>query len=336
MEEKQYLIGVDVGGTTVKSGLFSKNGRLLEKWEIKTECENGASQLLEDIKNTIILKLQQLQIALPTVAGIGIGVPGSVDGNGVVIHAPNIGWKNFDAAACLSQKIGLPIFIENDANLAAFGELAAGSGQGKHSMAFLTLGTGVGGAIIVNGQLLPGFHGGAGELGHMTMNPDETKPCNCGKRGCLEQYASATGIANLALKYMGQAKGNDKQSILFAKHNITAKEVFDCVKQDDALALKIAEEFGQKLGHALALVSSVIDPQIFVIGGGVSKAGDIILSFIKKHYLKFVFTTGRETEFAIASLGNDAGIYGGMHIVRQRLFSRATDQSNALACKFGA
>lgn len=319
MEEKQYLIGVDVGGTSVKLGLFSIDGQLLEKWDMKTVCANGAEQLLEDIKDTIIFKLRQRQIELSATVGIGIGVPGSVDANGVVIHAPNIGWRNFDAADYLHKKIGLPVFIENDANLAALGELAAGSGQGKESMAFLTLGTGVGGAVILNGQLLHGAHGGAGELGHMTIEPDETRQCNCGKRGCLEQYASATGIAYLAEKYMNQAKQEKKESLLFSYENVTAKEVFDCVKKDDALALDIAEEFGQKLGIALALISSVIDPQIFVIGGGVSKAGEVLLSFIKKNYLNYVFTTGKEAEFAIASLGNDAGIYGGMSLVLRSL-----------------
>lgn len=317
IEKVKYMIGVDVGGTSVKLGLFSEDGELYEKWSVKTQVFGGGERLMEDIKAAILAKLEENKIALSHVTGIGMGVPGSVDAKGIVIHAPNIGWRNFDAAASLSQKIGLPVFLENDANLAALGEWAAGSGKGKSSMVFLTLGTGIGGAVILDGKLISGFHGGAGELGHMTVNLDETKECNCGKRGCLEQYSSATGIANLAKRYMEEEKQGYEMSLLFSFEEVTAKEVFDCVKQKDALAIQIAEEFGERLGHALALTASVIDPQIFIIGGGVSMAGPVLLDFVKKYYVNFVYTTGKETEFAIASLGNDAGIYGGMHLVAQ-------------------
>lgn len=315
--EKKYIIGIDIGGTTVKYGLFEADGTLLEKWETKTDSSLSGEQMMEQIKCSVEQMLEKRCLTAEEVKGIGMGVPGSVNDEGVVIHAPNIGWEMFPAADVLNAKINLPVIIENDANVAALGELAAGSAKGKQSMVFITLGTGVGGAVVVDGKLLRGFHGGAGELGHMCVNPAEKEPCNCGKFGCLEQYTSATGIARLAREYMEATEPEieaDLKSKLYEYKNVTAKEVFDCVKAGDALAIKIAEEFGRLLGNALAQVASVIDPEIFVIGGGVSKAGDILLTYVQKYYEVNAFTPVKKTEFAIASLENDAGIYGGMYL----------------------
>ena len=303
-----YVFGVDIGGTTVKIGLFSTDGELLEKWEITTRTDDGGAYILSDIAKSIENKLAEKNISKEDVKGVGMGVPGPVREDGTVIKCVNLGWGVFNAAEELSSLIGLPVKVGNDANMAALGEYWQGGGKGFQNVIMVTLGTGVGGGIIINGKMLAGVNGAGGEIGHMTIDLDEQDVCNCGKKGCLEQYASATGIVRLANKALNDSS---KPSKLREVKYISAKEIFDAAKSGDEIALSLVEEHGKRLGYALANVACVIDPEVFVIGGGVSKAGDILLNATKKYFQLYAFHACRNTEFHLATLGNDAGMYGG-------------------------
>ena len=304
----QYIFGVDIGGTTVKMGLFSTEGELLEKWEITTRTDDGGAYILSDIAKSIEEKMDEKSITKDDIKGIGLGVPGSVRDDGVVNKCVNLGWGVFNAAEELENITGLPVKVGNDANMAALGEYWQGGGKGYKSIVMVTLGTGVGGGIILDGKILSGTNGAGGEIGHITIDPEEQDYCNCGKRGCLEQYASATGIVRLANRALAES---DKPSSLREVKYISAKEIFDAAKAGDGLAIDLVEEFGKRLGFALASVACVVDPEAFVIGGGVSKAGQIILDAVAKYFQQYAFHPCRDTKFVLATLGNDAGIFGG-------------------------
>lgn len=306
-----YCFGVDVGGTTVKLGLFDMQGNVREKWEIPTRIEDNGKNILPDVAASVLKKLADLDIPENEVAGIGIGTPGPVDDNGIVRKAVNLGWDVLDLNEQLSSLTGLRVKGGNDANVAALGEMWRGGAQGHDHVVLITLGTGVGCGIIIQGKILTGSIGASGEVGHMHIEDDESEYCNCGNQGCVEQYASATGVVRLAKRMLAQS---DEPSVLREKE-LTAKEVFDAVKSGDALALEVAERFGFYLGKALAAVAVVCNPEIFVIGGGVSKAGPILLDYIRKYYLKYTFHADRNVEFALATLGNDAGIYGSAKLI---------------------
>ncbi len=303
-----YVFGVDIGGTTVKIGLFSTEGELLEKWEITTRTDDGGAYILSDIAASIDNKLTEKGISKDDVKGVGMGVPGPVKEDGTVIKCVNLGWGIFNAADELSELTGLPVKAGNDANMAALGEYWQGGGKDYDNVVMVTLGTGVGGGIILNGKMLAGVNGAGGEIGHMTIDLNEQDACNCGKKGCLEQYASATGIVRLANRAL---QATDKPSRLREVKYISAKEIFDAAKNGDDLALDLIEEHGRRLGYALANVACVVDPEVFVIGGGVSKAGDILITTTKKYFQEYAFHACRNTEFQLATLGNDAGMYGG-------------------------
>ena len=202
----RYLFGVDVGGTTVKLGFFDADGNLLDKWEIPTRKEDNGGHILEDVAATIKEKLTRDSIALQDVVGVGLGVPGPVDDAGMVYKAVNLGWGEFNVVKTLSNLLGLPVRAGNDANVAALGEMWKGGGQGYKNLVAVTLGTGVGGGVIVDGKVVAGNNGAAGEIGHITVNPGEKESCSCGRRGCLEQYASATGIVRYASRYLEAMK----------------------------------------------------------------------------------------------------------------------------------
>ncbi len=304
----KYVFGVDIGGTTVKIGLFSTEGELLEKWEITTRTDDGGAYILSDIAASIDNKLTEKGISKDDVKGVGMGVPGPVKEDGTVIKCVNLGWGIFNAADELSELTGLPVKAGNDANMAALGEYWQGGGKDYDNVVMVTLGTGVGGGIILNGKMLAGVNGAGGEIGHMTIDLNEQDACNCGKKGCLEQYASATGIVRLANRAL---QATDKPSRLREVKYISAKEIFDAAKNGDDLALDLIEEHGRRLGYALANVACVVDPEVFVIGGGVSKAGDILITTTKKFFQEYAFHACRNTEFKLATLGNDAGMYGG-------------------------
>lgn len=309
----KYAVGVDIGGTTVKLGLFDENANVLDKWEIPTVKVNNGSQIVPDVAKSILAKLEEKNISKDDVKGIGVGAPGAVNEQGVMTGgAVNLGWPVFNLSESLKEATG-GIFVKaaNDANVAAFGEMWQGGGKGYTDMVAVTLGTGVGGGIIVNGKLLNGATGAGGEIGHIHIEDDETDICGCGHQGCLEQYASATGIVRLANRRLAK---DDKASVLRGAE-ISAKAVFDAVKAGDEVAIEIAEKFGYYLGKGLAAVANVVNPQVFVIGGGVSKAGEALIPFIEPNFQKYVFPPCRGAKFALAQLGNDAGIFGAAGMV---------------------
>lgn len=309
---RRYAIGVDVGGTTVKLGLFDPEGCVLDKWEIPTVKDDEGKRILPDVAESILAKLAEKEIRLQEVQGIGMGVPVAVDGRGTMMgRAVNIGWNPFNIPEALSAYINVPVKVANDANAAAFGEMWKGAGRGCDSMAAVTLGTGVGGGIVIGGKILTGAVGAGGEIGHIHIEDNEPEECGCGNRGCLEQYASATGIVRLAKRRL---KKDDKASVLRGER-LSAKAVFDAVKAGDEVAVEIARQFGEYLGKGLAAVAAVVNPEMFVIGGGVSKAGEILLSFVEPCFQKYAFRPCRETKFALAELGNDAGIYGAAGLI---------------------
>ena len=308
---KKYCFGIDVGGTTVKCGLFTVEGEVLDKWEIKTRTEDNGINILPDVAETINQKIQEKNIEKESVAGIGIGVPGPVNEAGEVPCAVNLHWGYVNIVGDLERLTGLPVKAGNDANVAALGELWKGGGAGYQSLIMVTLGTGVGGGIIINEKIVAGSHGAGGEIGHAHVEDAITDPCNCGNCGCLEQVASATGIVRLAK----EALASTEAPSLLRDQEVTAKAVWDAVKEKDAVAIQVAERFGNYLGKTLAVFATVADPQVIVIGGGVSKAGTILLDYVTGPFRKYAFSACRETEFALATLGNDAGIFGAAKMV---------------------
>jgi len=308
----KYCFGVDLGGTTVKLGLFKTNGEVLDKWEIPTIKDNSGTQILPDIAKSILSKIEEKGIAKDNVIGVGIGVPGPVDKKGFVNKAVNLGWDGLvDLEGELLKLTGLPVKGGNDANVAALGEVWKGGAEGYDDVVVVTLGTGIGGGIIVEGKILVGSTGAGGEIGHIHIEDDEKDVCGCGNYGCFEQYGSATGIVRLANRRLSK---DDAPSSLRGKE-ISAKSIFDELKAGDKVAEEIVETYGNYLGKGLAAVAAVTNPQIFVIGGGVSKAGDVLLPYIQKNYVKYVFHASSNAKFALAKLGNDAGIFGAAKLV---------------------
>lgn len=303
----KYGFGIDLGGTTVKIAYFDETGKMLHKWEIPTVTENGGSQILPDIAASVHKFIADNRIDPASILGLGIGVPGPVNAKGVVNRCVNLGWGVFNIAEELSSLTGFPVKAGNDANVAALGEFWKGGGQGCDNMVFVTLGTGVGGGIVVEGNLLHGAHGSGAEIGHLVLNRNETRTCGCGKRGCVEQYCSATGIVQVAKDYLA---ATDAPSALRVLENFTCKDVFDAAKAGDASAAAILDQVYAYMGEFLGNVCSVVNPEVVVIGGGVSKAGNMLIEGIEPYFKKYVFHAAAGAKFALASLGNDAGAYG--------------------------
>ena len=303
----KYGFGVDLGGTTVKIAYFDENGTMLNKWEIPTVTAGGGTQILPDIAASIKGYMAEHDVDPSSIVGIGIGVPGPVDGKGVVNKCINLGWGVFNISDALSDLTGFPVKAGNDANVAALGEYWKGGGQGCDNMVFATLGTGVGGGIVIDGHLLHGAHGSGGEIGHLVLNRDATDPCGCGKRGCVEQYCSATGIVRMAYKHLA---ATDAFSSLRILESITCKDIFDAGKAGDEVALQILDKYYSLLGEFLANLCCVVNPEAVVLGGGVSKAGKVLIEGTKPYFLKNVFHAASNVRFELASLGNDAGAYG--------------------------
>jgi glucokinase len=308
---KKYVFGVDVGGTTVKLGLFDPEGEVKEKWEIPTRKEDNGDHIIADIAESIKEKMSANSIDRMDVVGVGIGVPGPVKEDGTVLLAANLGWGKRNIAMELGELLRVPVMAGNDANVAALGEMWRGGGRGYKNMVAVTLGTGVGGGIIIGGKIVSGSTGAGGEIGHIHLEDEEPAACGCGGHGCLEQYASATGVVRIAKKKLAFS---DKASVLRDKE-ITAKDIWDAVKEGDELAIEVAKVYGEYLGKGLAAVANVVNPDIFVIGGGVSKAGEVLIDYMKPYFEKYVFPGAKNAKFALAVLGNDAGIYGAAKLV---------------------
>jgi glucokinase len=303
-------IGVDIGGTSIKSGFFTQKGDLIEKWEIPTRTENGGDNILSDIASNLSQKMNAH--SSDTFLGIGVGVPGPVTSDGIVHTCVNLGWGEVAIERELSALTGLKVRAANDANIAALGEQWKGAGKGYDSLLMVTLGTGVGGGVVIGGQIINGTNGAAGEIGHMPVILRGDERCNCGKYDCLEQVASATGIVKQAKKLLA---ASDKPSRLREIETITAKHVFDLAKEGDCLCLELVDMVGGYLGTALADAGCILNPDLFVIGGGVSKAGAILIDAVKKHYEKRVFPSAKHTPIQLAELSNDAGIYGAAKLI---------------------
>ncbi len=308
----KYGFGIDLGGTTVKIAYFDETGNMLSKWEIPTNTENNGTQILPDIAAAVLGYLEQNRIPREDIVGLGIGVPGPVSREGVVNRCINLGWGVFNIEDTLSSLTAFPVRAGNDANMAALGESWKGGGQGCSNLLLATFGTGVGGGIIIEGKPLSGAHGAAGEIGHLVLEPGETEQCGCGKRGCAEQYCSATGIVRLAKKVLADSAS---QSLLREKAPLTCKDVFDAAGAGDMLAQSVLEQVYDYMGQFLANVCCTVDPEVVVLGGGVSKAGLPLLEGAKRYFDRYIFHASRDIRFSLASLGNDAGAYGAFKLI---------------------
>ena len=312
---KEYAFGIDLGGTTAKIGLFTTSGALLEKWEVATDTSNAGEHILENLAAAILGKMNEQGIQPEQVEGVGIGVPGPVlDSSIVPIVCANLGgWGERNVSAQLSGLLdGLKVLVGNDANVAALGEIWMGAAKGAKNAVMVTLGTGVGGGVVVNGKVIDGVHGAGGEIGHITVNRHETAVCGCGKRGCLEQYSSATGVVRCMKKLLDE---NPDTPCVLRGTEFAAKDVFDAARNGDALAAREVDEMSDTLGMALANIASTVDPEAFLVGGGVARAGDVLFAPLNKHFQEYAFKSCREIPIKQASLGNDAGIYGAVRLI---------------------
>lgn len=309
----KVCFGIDVGGTTVKIGILTVEGRIIDMWEIPTRTEDNGSHILEDVAASVNKAISDNGFNRDDIVGVGLGIPGPVTDDGVVLGCVNLGWSITPAATILNELLGLPVKLGNDANVAALGEQWQGGGKGHDNMVMVTLGTGVGGGIVIDGKILAGVKGAAGEIGHMHVASEEDSMlCGCGLYGCLETLASATGIVNLAKRYIA---GSDKETAIRNLETITAKDVFDLAKGGDEGAKEVVDKMVYYLSDALSMIGVIVNPEIFVIGGGVSKAGQYLVDLIEKEFKSKCFHALKNTEFALATLGNSAGIVGAAKLV---------------------
>ncbi len=312
----KICFGIDIGGTTVKIGVLTMEGKFVDKWEIHTRTEEGGKYILSDIADSLKKYVAEKGIDMADVIGAGMGVPGPVKNDGTVLKCVNLGWGVFNCAEALSELLGVPVKAGNDANVAALGEQWQGGGKGHEDLVVVTLGTGVGGGIILGGGIVAGVCGAAGEIGHINIVPPEDTigTCGCGNHGCLEQVASATGIVKLAKRLVEET---DTETSLRSLSEITAKDVLDAAKAGDAAAESVVDKMAGYLGSALAAICAVVNPEIIVIGGGVSKAGQYLIDKVQAAFKEKAFHALRDTEFALATLGNDAGMVGAARLVLQ-------------------
>ena len=315
MTMKEYAFGIDLGGTTAKVGLFTTAGELLEKWEVPTDTSHSGEYILANLAAAVRGKMEEKSLSAQQVEGVGVGVPGPVlDSRIVPIVCANLGgWGNRKVAEDLSALLdGLPVLVGNDANVAALGEIWMGAARGCRNAVMVTLGTSVGGGVIVNGKVIDGVHGAGGEIGHITVNPHETAVCGCGKRGCLEQYSSATGVVRCMKKLLEEDP--DTPCVLRGT-DFAAKDVFDAARSGDVLAAREVDQMTATLGMALANIAAVVDPEMFLVGGGVARAGAVLFDPLVAHYRDTAFRSCRDIPIKAASLGNDAGIYGAVRLI---------------------
>ncbi len=311
----QYCVGIDVGGTSVKCGIFTTDGILTDKWEVPTRKEEAGRFILPDVADALKKRLDEKGIALTELEGIGIGVPGPVEPSGFVHVCVNLGWHDRWPAREMQELMGggVKCAVGNDANVAALGEMWQGGGKGHENLLMVTLGTGVGGGLIVDGHIISGVHGAGAEIGHIHVRDDEKTSCNCGGHGCLEQVASATGIVNEAQRNLSAS--DEASSMRDFGSALSARDVCDCAKAGDPLAMKTIDTSMYYLGLVMATVSMVADPEIYVIGGGVSRAGQFLIDLARKHYDALTPLLNTKADIVLATLGNDAGIYGSARLV---------------------
>ncbi|SEK65680.1 glucokinase [Carnobacterium iners] len=321
------LIGIDLGGTTVKLAILTEAGEIQKKWSVLTDISEEGSKIVPSIIDSINEHINRYNMSKDDFIGIGMGSPGTVDRkNGTVVGAYNLNWKVMQPVKKLIESgIGIPFAIDNDANVAALGERWKGAGENEDNMAFLTLGTGVGGGIVAGGVLLHGIVGAAGEVGHITVEP-EGYACTCGKKGCLETVASATGVVRLARDFADKYAGESKLKLAIDDGQlVTAKDVFDFAKKNDELALIIVDKVAFYLGLACGNIANILNPSTIVIGGGVSNAGQFLIDKIRNYFDTFTFPAVRNScEIRLAQLGNDAGVIGASSLIKEIVSKKIT------------
>ncbi|MBM7701535.1 ROK family glucokinase [Metabacillus iocasae] len=323
MDEK-WLVGVDLGGTTIKMAFINHYGEIIHKWEIDTDISEQGRNIPTDIAKSIDKTIIELGRDKSQLVGIGIGAPGPVNfANGSIEVAVNLGWEKFPIKDILEVEASVPVVVDNDANIAAIGEMWKGAGDGAKDLLCVTLGTGVGGGVIANGEIVHGVNGAAGEIGHITSVPEGGAPCNCGKTGCLETIASATGVVRLAMEELSNTTTTSSLRDDYTQSGqLTAKMVFDAARESDELAVKIVDKLAFHLGLALANAANALNPEKIVLGGGVSKAGDVLLNPVRSYFDRFAFPrVSQGVELTIATLGNDAGVIGGAWLVKTKIAS---------------
>lgn len=317
---EKLILGIDLGGTSIKLGFITETGDIFKKWEIPTNTENQGDFIVEDIWNSLQDRLYENNIREKSLVGIGMGIPGFINvETGLVYEAVNIGWKNLDIVGEFKKWSDLPIYVANDANVAALGENWKGAGQQAENLIAVTVGTGVGGGIIANGTLLNGENGTAGEIGHITVDPNGY-PCNCGRKGCLETIASATGIVRQAKDLIEKNPQSNLAQYYNETGKITAKNILDLAKEGDRLCDQIIHHTTKVLGFAIANIATVINPEKVLIGGGVSRAGDPFITLIEKYFNKYALARLSDVcEIKKAQLENDAGIIGAAYLLKENV-----------------
>ncbi|MCS4485529.1 ROK family glucokinase [Staphylococcus americanisciuri] len=317
---KNLIFAADIGGTTCKLGIFDQNLKRLKNWAIKTDTSDPTGrQLLKGVYNAFIAECDMLNYKLEDVIGMGIGVPGPVDFEaGVVNGAVNLNWQSkVNVKALMEEMVEFPVIVDNDANIAALGEKHLGAGQDANDVVAITLGTGVGGGIISNGKIVHGHNGSGAELGHIRVDHEQHFDCNCGKAGCIETVASATGVVNLVYHYHPKLTIQSQLRPMISSKEITAKDVFDAAKSGDIFSLFIVEKIAQYIGYLASILSVTTNPKYIILGGGMADAGHILLENVKTAYSQFAFTPSQEnTEIVLALLGNEAGIVGAAGLIK--------------------
>lgn len=312
-----HAVGIDIGGTKIAGALVDESGQFIREARVPTPATYG-----DDIVNAVVALVQELIEGVDAI-GVGVAAAGFIDADrSTIVYAPNIGWRNEPLKAKLDAKLAIPVIIENDANAAGWAEFKFGAGRGSKNMAMLTIGTGVGGAIIADSNLLRGGFGIGGELGHIRVVPNG-RLCGCGAHGCIEQYGSGTALLTAArqLSDAATAEGQTLRRLRDEAGELTGQQVYEAILQNDPGALRLLSELGTWLGETAASLTAVLDPEVLVIGGGVSAAGELLLDPIRKAYLANLPARGFRPELKIktAEFDNDAGVIGAADLVRLAL-----------------
>lgn len=314
------LLGIDLGGTTVKFGILTEAGEVQEKWAIETNVLENGKHIVPDIIASIKHRLELYGLSSDDFIGIGMGSPGAVDRDRkTVTGAFNLNWKETqEVGAVIERETGIPFAIDNDANVAALGERWIGAGANNPDVVFVTLGTGVGGGVIADGHLIHGVAGAGGEIGHMVVEPDNGFECTCGIFGCLETVASATGVVRVARLLAESYEGDSAiKASIDNGEGVSSKDIFEAAQNGDRFANSVVDKVCFYLGLATANISNLLNPDSVVIGGGVSAAGEFLRSRVELNFKKCTFPQVRQsTQIKLAELGNDAGIIGAASLAR--------------------